>query len=164
MSIVKYSSSGTQLWNVLYPNFGNNNFGVAADIALDSSRNVYVTGRGSITPGQANNYMTLKYSQIESIEPISGVVPNRFGLRQNYPNPFNASTRISFEVPRRSLVKIIIYDILGREISTLAQQVLMPGKYRISWYPGVNVSSGIYFCELSSDGIHVSAMQMVFLK
>ena len=82
-------------------------------------------------------------------------IPTQFALHQNYPNPFNPSTQISFDVPEGSeLVRLNIYNILGKKVSTLLNNVMSPGKHKIEWNAKDNegnpVASGIYFYELSS--------------
>ena len=83
-------------------------------------------------------------------------IPTQFALHQNYPNPFNPSTQISFDIPEGSeLVSLNIYNILGKKVSTLLNNVVSPGKHKIEWNAKDNegnpVASGIYFYELSSS-------------
>tara|TARA_B100001564_G_scaffold16568_1_gene12713 strand:- start:3 stop:941 length:939 start_codon:yes stop_codon:yes gene_type:complete len=83
-------------------------------------------------------------------------VPTQFALHQNYPNPFNPSTQISFDVPEGSeLVRLNIYNILGKKVSTLLNNVVNPGRHKVEWNAKDNegnpVASGIYFYELSSS-------------
>tara|TARA_Y100001980_G_C14484428_1_gene262402 strand:+ start:81 stop:1019 length:939 start_codon:yes stop_codon:yes gene_type:complete len=82
-------------------------------------------------------------------------MPTQFALHQNYPNPFNPSTQISFDVPEGSeLIRLSIYNILGKKVSTLLNNVVNPGKHKLEWNAKDNegnpVASGIYFYELSS--------------
>ena len=83
-------------------------------------------------------------------------IPTQFALHQNYPNPFNPSTQISFDVPDGAeLVRLNIYNILGKKVSTLLNNVVNPGKHKVEWNAkddeGNPVASGIYFYELSSS-------------
>ena len=83
-------------------------------------------------------------------------IPTQFALHQNYPNPFNPSTQISFDIPEGSeLVSLNIYNILGKKVSTLLNNVVSPGRHKIEWNAKDNegnpVASGIYFYELSSS-------------
>ena len=83
-------------------------------------------------------------------------IPTQFALHQNYPNPFNPSTQISFDVPEGSdLVRLNIYNILGKKVSTLINNVVNPGKHKVEWnakdIEGNPVASGIYFYELNSS-------------
>ena len=84
-------------------------------------------------------------------------VPDNFSLEQNYPNPFNPSTTIKFAVPplkggstygaRGMTIQLIIYDALGKEITTLVNKQLQPGSYSVSW-DASNYPSGVYFYKL----------------
>ena len=83
-------------------------------------------------------------------------IPTQFALHQNYPNPFNPSTQISFDVPEGSdLVRLNIYNILGKKVSTLINNIVNPGRHKVEWNAKDNegnpVASGIYFYELSSS-------------
>lgn len=77
-------------------------------------------------------------------------IPKTFALNQNYPNPFNPTTNISFDIPLLSNVKLSVYDITGREISVLANEVMMPGSYTFK-FNGNNFASGIYFFRISAQ-------------
>lgn len=76
--------------------------------------------------------------------------PGIFNLSQNYPNPFNPSTKIDYELPIVSNVKIIVYDALGREIKTIINEKQKAGNYTIE-FDAKNLSSGIYFYRLVTE-------------
>ncbi|MDH4069212.1 MAG: T9SS type A sorting domain-containing protein, partial [Ignavibacteria bacterium] len=76
--------------------------------------------------------------------------PVRFSLRQNYPNPFNPSTEISFSVAERGPVRITVFDLNGREVTTILDESLEPGQYTRS-FDGRNLSSGVYYYQLRAD-------------
>jgi hypothetical protein len=76
-------------------------------------------------------------------------LPNTFTLYQNYPNPFNPTTTIEFDIPERTNVKLVIYDILGREVETLIDKELEPGKYKLN-FTATNLPSGVYFYTLKT--------------
>ncbi|MBU1680112.1 MAG: T9SS type A sorting domain-containing protein [Bacteroidetes bacterium] len=90
------------------------------------------------------------------------VIPNGFYLSQNYPNPFNPSTVIKFRIPNSKFVKLEAHDLLGREIQTLVCSELNSGEYSIV-FNGGNLSSGIYFCTLSSNGYSLSR-KMILIR
>jgi len=79
---------------------------------------------------------------------------NSYALFKNYPNPFNPSTTIDFQIPKRELVDIIIYNMLGQEITRLKSEYLNPGTYSVDWRgkdkSGIPVSSGIYIYVLKT--------------
>ena len=83
-------------------------------------------------------------------------IPNKLTLNPSYPNPFNPNTKISFDLPKSSKVKLQIVDINGRGIANLLSNSLDSGTYNVNWNAtsdsGVNMSSGIYFIILNVDG------------
>ena len=99
---------------------------------------------------------------IVSVQNLSSEIPNNFNLTQNYPNPFNPQTKIKFAVPKSSFTKLIIYDLLGREVTTLVNEELKPGTYEADW-DGSNFSSGVYFYKLVA-GDFVETNKMVLMK
>ncbi|MBN8586417.1 MAG: S8 family peptidase [Ignavibacteria bacterium] len=96
------------------------------------------------------------------IEQISSNVPERFSLFQNYPNPFNPSTTIRFDVPKEDIVKLSLYDILGREVSTIYNGKLGAGTYKID-FNAAEISSGVYFYKIEA-GFYSDVKKMVILK
>lgn len=113
-------------------------------------------------------------SMLVGIEQISAKIPEDFALYQNYPNPFNPVTNIKFDLPKAGFVKLIIYDVLGREITQLLNQQLQTGSYNVDWdasdYPpgGGQAPSGVYFYQLtvSSEQLTVyrETRKMVLIK
>jgi hypothetical protein len=89
-------------------------------------------------------------------------IPTSFSLGQNYPNPFNPRTKITFDIARLGKVKIVICDILGREMRTLINELLNPGKYEIP-FDGFQLSSGVYFYKLITEE-YSETKRMIFLK
>jgi hypothetical protein len=103
-------------------------------------------------------------SSVNGITPISGNVPNKYELFQNYPNPFNPTTKIKFDIAGTGgqLVKLIIFDALGREVSTLVNEQLKPGSYEANW-DSINFTSGVYFYKLVV-GNYMATKKMILLK
>ncbi len=85
-----------------------------------------------------------------------------FSLEQNYPNPFNPSTLIRFNLPESGNVKLVVTDLLGREITTLVNEHLPAGRHTKS-FTADNLSSGIYFYTLITDDAKVSK-KMLLMK
>jgi tetratricopeptide (TPR) repeat protein len=77
------------------------------------------------------------------------LIPTEYNLSQNYPNPFNPTTKISFELPADAKVKLIVYDMLGREVKSLVNTQLSTGRYEYQ-FEGSNFSSGIYFYRIEA--------------
>ncbi len=82
---------------------------------------------------------------------------NGFRLFQNYPNPFNPETVISFYLPRSTMVELAIFDVHGREVTTLLRENKSAGFHRMIWNgrtsTGRAVASGIYVCRLTAGTI-----------
>ena len=87
---------------------------------------------------------------------------NSFSLSQNYPNPFNPETKIYYKISESCKVSIKVYNILGKEVSTLMNENKDPGTYNIS-FNGNGLSSGIYFYRLQA-GSYSETRKMVLLK
>ena len=97
-------------------------------------------------------------------------IPTVFSLSQNYPNPFNPTTTIKYSIPSvetqnlasQPLVRLIIYDILGREIATLVNENKKPGYYEVE-FDASGFSSGIYYYRIQA-GDFVAVKKMILLK
>jgi hypothetical protein len=76
--------------------------------------------------------------------------PTEYALYQNYPNPFNPVTTITYQIPKEGLVTLKIYDILGKEVTTLINEEKQAGKYSID-FNASKLSSGVYLYELRSN-------------
>ncbi len=96
------------------------------------------------------------------ITPISNEVPLDLRLEQNYPNPFNPTTNIEFSIPRSSFVKLVVFDMLGREVETLLNENLAAGTFRADWN-AAGYPSGVYIYILSSGDFR-ETKKMIFVK
>ena len=88
--------------------------------------------------------------------------PINYSLSQNYPNPFNPVTKIIYSIEKQGLVTLKIYDILGREIKTLANEVKTPGNYLVE-FNGIEFASGVYFYRIQA-GKFSQVKRMVLIK
>jgi len=86
----------------------------------------------------------------------------RFGLAQNYPNPFNPSTTIKYELPKSSMVKLSVYDLLGSEVSVLVNERRDAGIHEVK-FDGSNLASGVYLYRLQA-GNFVQTRMCLLLK
>jgi len=112
---------------------------------------------GLLGGGRINCYNALLL--ISASDPIT---PEAFFLAQNYPNPFNASTTIRYTLPAAAVVRIEIYDIMGRRIETLIDSPQDAGPHAVLWTPE-NAPSGVYFYKISA-GEYSNRRPMVLLK
>ncbi|MFZ1321262.1 MAG: T9SS type A sorting domain-containing protein [Ignavibacteria bacterium] len=82
-------------------------------------------------------------------------IPTKFELSQNYPNPFNPSTKINYDLPVDGKVSLIIFDLSGKEVKTLVNEVKTAGYYTVN-FNGANLSSGVYFYRINLEGQGIS--------
>lgn len=101
-----------------------------------------VTGTTGVTPGNP--------------------LPRSFTLKQNYPNPFNPGTTITYQLPVHSMVTLKVYDVLGREVTTLVNGIQSPNNYSVS-FNGAGLSSGVYFYRLQTDSF-TETKRMILVK
>ncbi len=88
-------------------------------------------------------------------------IPNYYFLKQNYPNPFNPATTIKFGIPESGDIRLVVYDILGREVKVLMNEYKHPGTYEVN-FDASELSSGIYFYSLQTQrGTETKRMLLV---
>lgn len=102
------------------------------------------------------------YSELTSVKEIVASLPTGFALEQNYPNPFNPSTSFRFTLGNSQLTILRVYDVLGREVSTLVNESLKPGTYDVT-FDASHISSGTYFYTLQ-QGSAIQVKKMMVLK
>lgn len=90
------------------------------------------------------------------------IIPNKFILYNNYPNPFNPTTKIKFGLPKTSFAKLILYDIHGREVTTLVSKELQAGYHEVN-FNASNLSSGVYFYRIQAGDFY-QVKKMILMK
>jgi hypothetical protein len=102
------------------------------------------------------------------VEEYSTNTPCSFNISQNYPNPFNPSTIISYQLPVTSYVSLKIYDVLGRDITTLVNEMKTEGTHSVQWNgrnsAGQKVCSGVYFYQLKAESGFPKTQKMILLN
>jgi subtilisin-like proprotein convertase family protein len=105
--------------------------------------------------------VTIKYSTETGI--VNTItVPGKYGLKQNYPNPFNPTTTISYNLPKVSNVKLVVFDMLGRQVRTLVNERKAAGSYSVD-FNASDLSSGMYFYKLAAEDF-ADVKRMVLIK
>ncbi len=89
-------------------------------------------------------------------------IPGDYKLEQNYPNPFNPITKISYSLPKSELVRIVVYDYLGREVAVLVNESKTPGTYNVD-FDGTNLASGLYLYRIVA-GDYTATKKMMLVK
>jgi hypothetical protein len=183
--ILNFSTSGVRQWATYYGGTGQDEgrsihsdgtsvwvtgYTHSTNFPLQSLSGAYNQG----TYGGISDAFILDLTAVIGIKRISTEVPSSYKLYNNYPNPFNPSTNIKFDVTSnvkgktsnlpdgKAGVKLIIYDVLGREVEILVNQQLEPGTYKVDWNAS-NYPSGVYFYRLTS-GNFADTKKMVLVK
>ena len=116
----------------------------------------YIVGRNGIilkTTDGGGNFI--------GIEIIGNKIPTQFSLSQSYPNPFNPTTNIIYQIPKNSFVSLKVYDVLGKEVATLVNELLSPGTYEAT-FDATKYASGVYFYKLeTSDFAETKRMMLI---
>ena len=104
----------------------------------------------------------LAFGPVSAVDQSGSALPEEYSLLQNYPNPFNPSTTIEYAIPQAGHVRLVVFDMTGREVSRLVDEEQGPGTYRVG-FDGASLSSGVYFYRLESGGF-VRTRNLVVLK
>ncbi len=88
---------------------------------------------------------------VTGIQPIGNTIPDNFSLNQNYPNPFNPVTNIKFSIPKAGFVKMVVYDVVGKQVAELVNGQYSAGEYKVD-FDASELSSGVYFYRIETEG------------
>ncbi len=158
---VKYDNRGTEQWVARYhgPLASDD---LAIGVAVDGDGRVYVAGSTS-----KNNWS--QYTIIQYLQDPTAVQRHRqaalqldYSLQQNYPNPFNPATIIRYTLAAAGHVELKVFDLLGRELATLVNQLESAGEHQVYWQ-AENLPAGIYVYRLRA-GEFVAQRKLIFLK
>ena len=151
---LKVDESGNELWNKIFGS-SDNDGGTSMQLTQDGG---YI-----ITGYLSENVWLLKTEpDIVGVKSETNEIPSEFLLSQNYPNPFNPSTRISWQSPAGGVQTLKIYDVLGNEVATLANEYKPAGAYEIEW-DASEFPSGVYFYQLKTEN-YFETKKMILTK
>ncbi|NOS86580.1 MAG: T9SS type A sorting domain-containing protein [Ignavibacteria bacterium] len=157
---LKYNPAGVLIWEQRY-NGPANGVDAALSVCVDGSGNAYVTGN-SQGSGSSSDYATIKYSVLTAVNPEGSEIPSSYRLYNNYPNPFNPATTIKFDLPVQANTKLIVYDVTGKTVKLLVNQVMSAGSHSFS-FDAAGFSSGVYFYKVQA-GDFSEIKKMVLIK
>ncbi len=142
------TTDGGQTWveTVSYP------YSIFTDICFTNSY-VFYMGYGTVIFRTGNLTGVMN-------EPVN--IPKVFQLKQNHPNPFNPSTKISFSLPKNSLVTLKVYNVAGKEVATIVEGMKNSGEHTLE-FNGANLSSGVYFYRLTTNE-YIETKKMLLVK
>ncbi|MFI5211924.1 MAG: SBBP repeat-containing protein [Ignavibacteria bacterium] len=157
---LKYSAGGQMMWEQRY-NGPANGVDAALSICVDSYGNIHVTGN-SMGSNSSSDYATVTYPFVTAIEPVSSEIPKEYKLYDNYPNPFNPSTKIKFDLPKDSYVKLSFYDVTGKTVAVPVNGNISAGSYVYDFTPK-DLASGVYLFRIDAGGFS-DVRKMVLVK
>jgi hypothetical protein len=139
-------------------------------VNMDADADLEVVYTSSVSVGEliysSPDIVVLDYEAPSATEDRL-VLPNAFTLRQNFPNPFNPVTTISYTLNQAMDLRLVVYDLLGREIVSLVNEYVVAGDHRVIWnartVDGVEVPTGIYIARLDGQG-YTQSIKMVLMK
>lgn len=138
--------------------YNDNNFGVNCLGLKSAGSQMFSQRTVGLIPGASQSAR----DQLEMPQDNVEDMVDKPGLSQNYPNPFNPSTEITFAVPASQHVSLVVFDLLGREVATLANQVFTAGSHTVSWDAG-NLPTGMYLYRFSAGNV-VETRMMTLAK
>ena len=165
---IKVANTVTNAWEELTFDFSSH-IGLPEAIGIDQIVVFPDFDLGGRTQDNIIYFDNISFSSSNSVgvDNRSEIYPQRFALEQNFPNPFNPSTTIRYELPEDGLVNVTIYDMMGRQVSTLVSSQQAAGYKSIQWNAtndfGKPVSAGVYLYKIQA-GEFVQTKKMVLLK
>ncbi|MGM0588506.1 MAG: FG-GAP-like repeat-containing protein [Bacteroidota bacterium] len=182
--VIEYNTTiDVPIWDYVDdPNTPDNELKLSFDVIADSSRTIgydNTSGELSITATAESDTFRVAIQAInnegiaalDTMEVRTGVdtyiptvdeVPEDFVLSQNYPNPFNPATTISYAVPKASIVRLEVYDMIGQRVATLVNEKKAAGTYRVR-FNGISLASGMYIYRLQAKN-KVIIKKMILIK
>ena len=185
VTVTALSADGASNFGEIYVNDGSGN----TRVELEDGNHPYNNGSTFDTQDDDPNYLIAQGNTFESITGIlyfsfnnyklnprtesdfigwvtsvddNEMNPIRYNLDQNYPNPFNPTTVISYSLPEAASVSLKIYDVLGREVKTLVNDIKNAGSYTVEFNAG-SLSSGVYFYRIETPN-YSSIKKMLLIK
>ncbi|MBN2011033.1 DUF3494 domain-containing protein [candidate division KSB1 bacterium] len=162
-------NGGAQASNIFWQVAGQVTLGTTAAMkGIILCQTTIVMSTRTILSGKAlaQTAVTLDANNVTIPEALTavenGLTPKDFVLSQNHPNPFNPVTIINYQLPIRSNVRLCIFDMVGREVNILVNELQAAGNYKIAWN-AENFPSGVYIYRLNA-GSFVSVNKMVYMK
>lgn len=138
-------------------------FGGTYDLTFSAPGHYTKTVTGVYVKNDSTTIRDVLLSPLSSgISKNGNGIPSEYKLYQNYPNPFNPATTINYDLPAGGFVRLVVYDILGKEIDVLVNEKQNTGKYKVIW-DASNYPSGMYFYKLMTDN-YSETKKMVFVK
>ncbi len=161
--LIKTDESGDTLWTKTFGGGGSGNDG-SYSVQQTADEGYIITGwTNSFGAGGSDVWLIKISPELNNIDlDNQDGIPSTFTLYQNYPNPFNPSTTIEFTLPKSEFVELKVFNILGKEVSTLVSKKLNLGNHTYQ-FDGKNLASGIYYYRIEAGEFH-QVNKMILLR
>jgi hypothetical protein len=156
-AMVEYNADGSTVTTLVWPDIYSQFFSYGG--ALYGM--LYTYSDPSVWYAAKMELPSLALHRTKPAEP-EAARPNEFSLQQNYPNPFNPVTTIHYELPKESVVRLAVFNVLGQQVRALVNQTEQAG-YKSVQFDGSNLPSGIYFYRITA-GAFEDVKRMVLIK
>jgi hypothetical protein len=169
-NILTFNTSGFYRFNPGTYTLGKVRFNVVGSFVTDSIKfRVNPPFTTALTTVNDSTVALVYPSTFNIVNPIitgtgnnTSELPKEFKLYDNYPNPFNPTTSIKYDLANNTFVKLVVYDITGKEVETLVNDNMQAGRYEAS-FNGASYASGIYFAKIEA-GTYKHIVKMVMVK
>lgn len=165
---VSISKDGGKTWSSPYNITGMFGYAMVSKVAVSGSTIHVVWGERIGDPFTGKWKIFYRRGEILPLSVENkNTIPTTFGLNQNYPNPFNSSTIVNYQLSIANWVTLKIYDVFGREVTTLVSENKQPGEYEVEWNPSTSseqvLSSGVYFIRMNA-GNYFATKKAILMK
>lgn len=165
-------SNITYVWNIpgnswlvttpLKPTAMSNIFNGCAAKCVNDTAKIFVPGGYTGAGSQSFEVLGCGPNLLVGVNDPASQLPSVYSLSQNYPNPFNPSTKISFALPQAGNVKIVVFDLLGREVEVLVNEFRTAGNHTVD-FNAASLASGVYFYKIEA-GDFTATKKMLLIK
>jgi hypothetical protein len=161
----KLKNTPAPVWNISY-DFDRKGWKYLHDTlncAYSTGSVAYTGALGGFPVGDLNWFPSRKAQWLTnpvSDVPVVGELPNAFTLSQNYPNPFNPATTVTYSVPKEAQVRLEVFDVLGRKVVELVNEVKKAGEYHVS-FDASRFGTGTYIYRMIAGGQTISKKMML---
>jgi hypothetical protein len=158
--------TNTPTWDELYPVLSETgNTPTSFNVKFQSTRGPGCQSFTDVVPTYRVYHALKTFNPANvGVEGIGTYVPERYSLSQNYPNPFNPVTKIRFDVPKMTKITLKVFNIIGQEVATLANnESVTPGTKEVT-FDGAKLTSGVYFYNITSSDGYSETRKMILIK
>ena len=129
-------------------------------LMIENYRSGSLWGRMMAAPEIQQGLSAAGFTPVVSVSDAQAGLPREWALEQNFPNPFNPSSIVRYQVPESRPVRLTVYDMLGREVALLVNEVKAPGSYEVR-FDATGLASGVYLCKLTAGNFSRTRKMML---